>query len=285
MNWPKNKRVLALCGGVGGAKLALGLTQVLGPDQLSIVVNTADDFDHMGLRICPDLDTVTYTLSGLSNQETGWGRANESWRCMEALQELQGETWFKLGDLDLATHLYRRTQLDKGLTISEVTEKLCRKVGIEHPIIPMTDQRIETEVKTASGWLAFQRYFVEQQCQPVISAIRFVGSEQAKPSPRFTQELANHDLGCVIICPSNPFLSIDPLLSLIGVREQLAKLLVPVLAVSPVIGGKAVKGPTAKIMQELSLEITGNTVAAHYSDFLSGFIIITLRQNRMKHSM
>ncbi len=273
MNWPKDKKVLALCGGVGGAKLALGLTKILPPDQLSIVVNTADDFDHMGLRICPDLDTVCYTLSGLSNQEAGWGRADESWRCMDALQQLQGETWFRLGDLDLATHLYRRTELDKGLTLSEVTASLCKKIGIAHPIIPMTDSPIRTEVKTKSGWLPFQRYFVEQQCQPEISEIRFIGSELAEPSPEFINQLSSTDLGCVVICPSNPFLSIDPLLSLKSIRDTLANLKVPVIAVSPVIGGKAVKGPTAKIMKELSLEITGTTVAEHYSEFLTGFVI------------
>ena len=275
MNWPKDKKVLALCGGVGGAKLALGLTKTLPPDQLSIVVNTADDFDHMGLRICPDLDTVCYTLSGLSNQEAGWGRAGESWRCMEALEQLRGETWFRLGDLDLATHLYRRNELDNGLSLSEVTADLAKKMGITHPIIPMTNAPIRTEVKTKTGWLPFQRYFVEKQCQPVISDIRFIGSELAKPSSEFIKQLTSPDLGCVIICPSNPFLSIDPLLSLEGIRDTLINLQVPVIAVSPVIGGKAVKGPTAKIMKELSLEITGATVAEHYGEFLTGFVIDT----------
>ncbi|MCF7982377.1 MAG: 2-phospho-L-lactate transferase [Pseudomonadales bacterium] len=273
MNWPKEKKVLALCGGVGGAKLALGLSKILPPEQLSIAVNTADDFNHLGLRICPDLDTVTYTLAGVNNQESGWGRANESWHCMEALTELGGETWFKLGDRDLATHLFRRAQLDQGFSISQVTENLCRHLGITHSVFPMSDDQVGTEVKTDSGWLDFQRYFVEQQCQPQISQIRFVGSETAQPSPRFKQALEDNDLGCIIICPSNPFLSIDPVLAVSGIRKQLAELKKPVLAVSPVIGGKAVKGPTAKIMQELALEITPSTVVSHYADFLTGFVL------------
>lgn len=273
MAWPEEKKVVALCGGVGGAKLALGLTRLLDPQQLSVVVNTADDFDHLGLRICPDLDTVTYTLADVSNKEAGWGRADESWHCMESLEQLGGETWFRLGDRDIATHLFRRSLLDRGLTISQVTEKLCQNLGIRHAVIPMSNDPIGTQVKTASGWLDFQRYFVEQQCRPEISEIRFVGAEQAQPSPEFTKLLQDDKLGCVIICPSNPFLSIDPLLSLPGIRETLAQLTAPVIAVSPVIGGKAVKGPTAKIMQELKLEITPGTVVSHYRDFLTGFVL------------
>lgn len=273
MNWPEDKKVLALCGGVGGAKLALGLTNILSPEQLTVVVNTADDFDHLGLRICPDLDTVTYTLADLNNKELGWGRADETWNCMETLEQLKGETWFRLGDRDIALHLFRRALLDQGLTLSEVTEKLRSTLNIAHPIVPMTDDSIATEVKTGQGWLPFQRYFVEQQCQPEISEIRFVGAEQAKPSAQFQQLLRDPALGCIIICPSNPFLSIDPLLSIPGIRQTLSQLERPIIAVSPVIGGQAVKGPTAKIMEELQLEITPATVAKHYRGFLNGFVL------------
>ena len=288
MNWPKEKKVLALCGGVGGAKLALGLTKVLPPEQLSIAVNTADDFDHLGLRICPDLDTVTYTLAEVNNRETGWGRADESWHCMEALAELGGETWFKLGDRDIATHLFRRSQLNQGLSVSQVTANLCQNLGIAHSVFPMSDDPVGTEVKTDNGWLNFQHYFVQQQCQPKINEIRFVGAEVAQPSPKFKAALEDSNLGCVIICPSNPFLSIDPVLAVCGIRKLLTEIDAPVIAVSPVIGGKAVKGPTAKIMQELALEITPNTVVSHYADFLSGFVLDSQdaeQQNRLPASI
>ena len=288
MNWPKEKKVLALCGGVGGAKLALGLTKVLPPEQLSIAVNTADDFDHLGLRICPDLDTVTYTLAEVNNREAGWGRADESWHCMEALAELGGETWFKLGDRDIATHLFRRSQLNQGLSVSQVTANLCQNLGIAHSVFPMSDDPVGTEVKTDNGWLNFQHYFVQQQCRPKINEIRFVGAEVAQPSPKFKAALKDSNLGCVIICPSNPFLSIDPVLAVCGIRKLLTEIDAPVIAVSPVIGGKAVKGPTAKIMQELALEITPNTVVSHYADFLSGFVLDSQdaeQQNRLPASI
>jgi len=270
MNWPEEKKVLAVCGGVGGAKLALGLTKILRPAQLSLVINTADDFEHLGLTICPDLDTVVYTLAQINNKQTGWGRADEHWHCMETLEQLGGETWFRLGDRDLATHLLRRSLLDQGITLSEATTSLCQRLGIAHPVFPMSDERVVTEVKTAGGWLEFQRYFVEQQCAPAISAIRFVGADQARPSPGLSAALQDQHLGAVIICPSNPFLSIDPLLAIPGVRDRLSNLNVPVIAVSPVIAGK---GPTAKIMRELSLQVTPATVVAHYRDFLSGFVL------------
>ena len=288
MNWPKEKKVLALCGGVGGAKLALGLTKILPPEQLSIAVNSADDFDHLGLRICPDLDTVTYTLAEINNREAGWGRADESWHCMEALAELGGETWFKLGDRDIATHLFRRSQLNQGLSVSQVTANLCQNLGIAHSVFPMSDDPVGTEVKTDNGWLNFQHYFVQQQCQPKINEIRFVGAEVAQPSPKFKAALEDSNLGCVIICPSNPFLSIDPVLAVCGIRKLLTEIDAPVIAVSPVIGGKAVKGPTAKIMQELALEITPNTVVSHYADFLSGFVLDSQdaeQQNRLPASI
>lgn len=283
MTWPNDKKVVALCGGVGGAKLALGLTKTLAPEQLTVVVNTADDFDHLGLRICPDLDTVTYTLADLNNKELGWGRTDETWNCMETLEQLKGETWFRLGDRDIAIHLFRRALLDQGLTLTEVTDKLRNTLNIAHPIVPMTDDSIGTEVKTDQGWLPFQRYFVEQQCQPKISEIRFVGADQAKPSPEFQQLLKDPALGCIIICPSNPFLSIDPLLSIPGIRQSLSALEVPIIAVSPVIGGQAVKGPTAKIMEELALEITPSTVAKHYTGFLNGFVLDSEDAEQQEH--
>jgi LPPG:FO 2-phospho-L-lactate transferase len=189
MNWPPNGKVLALCGGVGGAKLALGLTQLLSKDQLSIVVNTGDDFEHFGLLVCPDLDTVTYTLSGTSNPETGWGRQNESWHCLDTLEQLGSETWFRLGDRDLGIHLARRDWLDRGKSLSDITGLICERLGIPHPIIPMSDDPLRTLVETTTGELSFQHYFVREQCRPAVRGFRFQGTETAEPSAGFLSDL------------------------------------------------------------------------------------------------
>lgn len=271
------RKVLALCGGVGGAKLALGLSHVLGDDELSIVVNTGDDFTHLGLRICPDIDTVTYTLAGCVNTETGWGRAEESGAFMDSLNMLGGEDWFYLGDKDLAMHVERTHRLAAGENLSTVTQALSRKLGVTVPLIPMTDDTLETQVEVesdgASLTLPFQDYFVRQRCEPKLKAIHFVGRENAQPHPQFLASLQDPDLDLIIICPSNPFLSIDPILALPGIRGIMQKTAVPVVAISPIIGGKAVKGPTAKIMAELGLNMNSISVADYYQDIVSGFIL------------
>ena len=231
--------VLALCGGVGGAKLAAGLAAVLPPERLSIVVNTGDDFEHLGLSISPDIDTVVYTLAGLADQKRGWGLADESWRTLEALKRLGEPDWFMLGDKDLATHIARTHRLHEGETLSQITASLASALGIKAPIIPMSDDPIRTEIVTENDVLAFQTYFVAQQCKPIAKAVRYAGVEQAKASPDFAAALARNDLGALLICPSNPYLSVDPLLALPGVRERIAQLKVPRIAVSPIVGGKA----------------------------------------------
>lgn len=264
--------ILALAGGVGGARLANGLAKIVPPSDLTVVVNTADDFDHLGLRICPDLDTVTYTLAGRNNRELGWGIEGESWAFLEMLGQLGGEDWFRLGDRDIAVHVLR-THLLRDLTLSQVTQQLTKRLGIDHPIVPMTDDPVRSMVSTDEGELPFQHYFVGRQCAPRFQSIRFDGIEHARPGDGFLAVLDDPALEAVVICPSNPVLSIDPILSLHGVRDRLAKLAVPVIAVSPFIGGKAVKGPAAKIMAELGMDASADTIIRHYSGLLDGLVV------------
>ena len=267
--------ILALCGGVGGAKLAHGLSNTVRPEDLLIAVNTGDDFCHLGLHISPDLDTVMYTLAGVADPERGWGLEGETWTFMEALSRFEGLDWFRLGDKDLATHLYRKQALEQGQGLAQITRALCRSFGIEHRIVPMTDDALHTRIVTDRGTVAFQDYFVRQACRPVLKAIEFSGAGQARAHPDFAAMLNGNEPGAVILCPSNPFLSIDPILALKGVREGLRSTRTPVVAVSPIVGGKALKGPAAKIMQELGMPAGNLSVAGYYRDFLDGIIIDT----------
>jgi LPPG:FO 2-phospho-L-lactate transferase len=264
---------IALCGGIGGAKLALGLSRVLPADALSIVVNTGDDFRHLGLHVSPDIDTVLYTLSGLANAELGWGLAGESWRFMGRVEQLGGPAWFRLGDTDLATHAVRTEMLQEGWTLSEVTAHLAARLDIGPAIIPMSDEAVATVVETDEGTLPFQTYFVGRRTEPRVKAIRFEGAEAARPAEAAVHAMARGDLAGIIICPSNPWLSIDPLLAIPGWRALLAKRRVPVVAVTPLVGGQAVKGPTAKIMSELGLPLDVGTIVAHYSGMIDGFVL------------
>jgi LPPG:FO 2-phospho-L-lactate transferase len=267
------QHILAITGGVGGAKLALGLSKLLGPEELAFVVNTGDDFNHLGFPISPDTDTLIYTLSGNCNTETGWGRSDESWRFMQALNDIGGETWFALGDKDLAMHVRRRQLLDAGLPISQVTASLAESFGVPHKIFPMSNDPVHTRVSTACGWLDFQHYFVREKCKPVVKGFEFQGAEKAQINADITERITSPSLGGIILCPSNPYVSIDPILSVPGMRDQLAACKVPVIAVSPVVGGAAIKGPTVKMMQELGIPNTAESVASHYADFLDGFVL------------
>ena len=265
--------VLALSGGVGGAKLALGLYRTLRPGEMTIVANTGDDFEHLGLSVSPDLDTLLYTLAGLDNPETGWGRSGETWNFMAALASLGGETWFKLGDGDLATHVERTRRLAAGDSLSRITDDFRRRLGISARLLPMSDDRVRTRLLTDDGWLDFQDYFVRLRCAPAVREVAFAGASKARPHPDFLAALVADDLRMVVICPSNPFISIDPILSLPEVREALRSCPAPVVAVSPIIGGKAVKGPTAKMMAELGLPVDAAAVARHYGDILDHYVI------------
>ena len=269
---PMSARYVALSGGVGGAKLALGLAHILG-ERLSIIVNTGDDFEHLGLHISPDVDTTLYTLSGLVNPETGWGRRDETWSFMKATAELGGPQWFKLGDADLALHVERTRRLRAGDTLTEITRDVARNFGIAPHILPMSDAAVRTLVETAEGTLEFQHYFVREQCRPVVKAIRFEGASGARPSPEVLSALSAPGLAGIIICPSNPWLSVDPILSVPGLNGALRGARVPVVAVSPIIAGQAVKGPTAKIMRELGLEADAVSIAQHYAGLIDGFIL------------
>ena len=265
--------IIALCGGVGGAKLAFGLTRLLAPEQLTIIVNTGDDFDHLGLAISPDIDTVAYTLSDLADRERGWGRKDESWNFMAALGAIGGADWFNLGDRDLAMHVERTRRLAAGESLSRITTELAAALGIRHAVFPMSDDPVRTVVETADGDLAFQLYFVRDHCQPVVNAVRYDGAAHARPSPGLAAALAREDVAAVVICPSNPHLSIDPILALPGVRAQLTALRAPIVAVSPLIGGAALKGPAAKLMRELGAQPSVVALARHYDGLLDGLVI------------
>jgi len=263
-------RVVALAGGVGGAKLADGLARVLPPGDLTVVVNTGDDFDHFDLRICPDLDTVCYTLAGIANPETGWGQKDESWQALQSITHLGGPGWFRIGDRDLGTHLERTRRLRSGQRLSQITAAFCRSWGISSQVLPMTDDRVSTIVQTVEmGDLPFQNYFVEYQCRPVVTGFRFAGIEDARPAPGAREAIETADL--IVICPSNPWVSISPILHVPGLRQIIETKLV--VAVSPIIHGKAVKGPAAKMYAELGLEPSALTVARHYGALLAGFVL------------
>ncbi|MEC8842810.1 MAG: 2-phospho-L-lactate transferase [SAR324 cluster bacterium] len=264
---------LALSGGIGGAKLALGLEHIFNSPKLMIAGNTGDDFEHFGLNISPDLDTLLYTLSGKSDLERGWGLANETWSFMKAMKEIGGETWFQLGDRDLAIHVERTRRLKEGERLSLITSSFCRKFGVKSHIVPATDDSLKTLVKTPKGILSFQHYFVRDQCRPKILGLNYEGSENAQPCPALEEALESSLLETVVLCPSNPFLSIDPILAVKGVREKLKSSNARVLAVSPIVGGDAVKGPTANNLRDLGFSVSAYTIAKYYSDFIDGFML------------
>ena len=269
--------ILALTGGVGGAKLSLGLADELDGSALHLLVNTGDDFQHLGLHISPDVDTLLYTLSERSNQDLGWGLESESWQTMESLEQLGGETWFRLGDRDLATHLWRTQALAQGRGFAEVVDSLAVAMGIENKVYPMSEDPVRTTVCTAEGNLAFQHYFVRLQCEPKVTGFRFEGIESARPNPALLRQLAQRSPDAIIICPSNPFVSIDPILLVPGMSHALAACNSPIIAVCPIVAGMAIKGPAAKMMAELQLPVDAAAVARHYCEhypgLLSGFVI------------
>lgn len=258
-------KIVALAGGVGGAKLADGLAQVLKPEELTIVVNTGDDFEHYGLYISPDLDTICYTLAGKANTETGWGRADESWNMIESVATLGGPDWFRLGDKDLGTHLERTRRLKEGDPLSKITHDFCKAWKIEHKILPMSDQPVRTMVQTDEGELAFQEYFVHRSCGPRVKGFRFENADKAEPAPGVIEAIQTAD--AAVICPSNPWVSIDPILQVIKSIDK------PAVAVSPIIGGRAVKGPVAKMFMELGIEPSAFAVANHYAGLVHGFVL------------
>lgn len=263
-------KILALAGGVGGAKLALGLGDTLPAAELTVAVNTADDFEHLGLSICPDLDTVMYTLAGVANRETGWGRRDETWTVMEALGQLGGETWFRLGDKDLATHIERTRRLRAGESLTSVTRDLSARLGVKPAMVPMSDDPVRTMVATDKGELAFQDWFVRLRCEPAVKSVRFAGADKATAHPAL---IDTDGLRGIVVCPSNPFVSVAPILAVPGVRTALATATVPKVAVTPIVGGQAIKGPAAKMLAELGHDVSALGVARYYKDWVDGFVL------------
>ena len=263
-------KIVALAGGVGGAKLVDGLAQLLIPGDLTIIVNTADDFEHLGLYICPDVDTICYTLAGLANPETGWGRLGETFQALENIHNLGGPDWFHIGDKDLATHLERTRRLQAGQLLSRITRDFCQAWGVRHTVLPMSDQLVRTMVSTEEfGEMAFQEYFVHLNCKPKVNGFRFEGVDTAQPAPQVLEAIQNAD--AVVFCPSNPWVSIDPVLAVKGLRPAIA--LKTVVAVSPIIGGQTVKGPAAKMFTELGIQPSAMSVARHYEGLLTGYVV------------
>ena len=262
-------KILAITGGVGGAKLALGLSKCLPAQDLLFAVNTGDDFNHLDLHIAPDIDSLTYALAEQNNTELGWGRADESWQFIETMSSLGGQSWFRLGDKDLALHMRRTGLLKQGASLTEATAIITKAMGIKHVIAPMSDEPVRTLVHSDRGTLAFQHYFVRERCEPRVTGFDFDGISKATINPLIQSFLPICD--GVIICPSNPFVSVDPVLTLPGMREALTR--IPVFAVSPIVAGLAIKGPAAKMMAELKIPATASAVAAHYGDLLSGFVL------------
>lgn len=265
--------IVALAGGVGGARLAVGLADQLSARKLAIVVNTGDDFEHLGLTICPDLDTVTYTLAGIHNAATGYGRANETWSCMQTLSTLGAPTWFNLGDRDLGLHLKRTSALRAGERLSAITRKLTQALGVKHTILPMSDSPVRTMVKTRAGVLAFQDYFVRLRCKPRVEGFRFDGARRARVPAGLQALIESRQVHAVVVCPSNPYVSVAPMLAIAAIRRWLGTRAFPIVAVSPIIGGAAVKGPAAKMMRELGAEVSALGVARHYRELIDGFVI------------
>lgn len=266
--------VLALSGGVGGAKLARGLARVLPAGALTVVCNSGDDFRHLGLQICPDLDSVTYGIAGLADAERGWGRAGETWQFMDSLRGLGGPDWFNLGDRDLALHVWRTQQMQQGRSLSEITAEVCRHFGIGQRILPMSDSPVSTLLETDQGTLEFQDYFVRRRAAPRVAALRYVGADAAGlPGDLAFRISSGWSPACVVVCPSNPYLSIDPILAIPAWRDWLSGLSCPIVAVSPIVGGQALKGCAGKMLQEFGHEVSALSVARHYMGLIDGLVI------------
>jgi LPPG:FO 2-phospho-L-lactate transferase len=270
-------KFVALAGGVGGAKLVDGLAQVLPPEDLTVIVNTGDDFHHWGLKICPDLDTICYTLAGISNPETGWGRNNESWNVISEVSQLNGVDWFKIGDRDLATHIERTERLASGQRLSEIVHDFCQAWGVKVKILPMTDDPVSTIVVTAEhGEMAFQEYFVHQRCEPKIKGFIFAGAEYSRPAAGVLEDINKAD--ALIFCPSNPWVSLDPILSVPGMLPAVKSRKI-VAGVSSIVGGATIKGPAAKMFSELNIKPSAFAVAQHFKGTISHFVIDLIDQD------
>jgi LPPG:FO 2-phospho-L-lactate transferase len=277
----KRHSVVALAGGVGAARFLDGLTRVIAPERVFVIGNTADDAEIHGLHISPDLDTVTYTLAGLANPQHGWGIRGDSFRCLEALGRLGADTWFQLGDVDLATHLFRSERLRQGATLADVTSEIARALNVRSPIVPMSNERVRTRICTPSGELEFQTYFVKRRARDRVTAMHFEGASEALPAPGLLDAIANAD--AIILCPSNPFISIGPILAIPGIREALQDRRENVAAISPIVGGRALKGPAAKMMRSMQMRSSAAEVAKLYDDFAGVFVLDEVDRKQAAH--
>jgi LPPG:FO 2-phospho-L-lactate transferase len=264
-------RFAVLAGGIGASRFLQGLIRAVPAADITVVGNTGDDFELHGLSVSPDLDTVTYTLAGWADPERGWGIAGDTFRCLETLGKFTGQTWFQLGDRDLATHIYRSSLLRGGFPLSEVTARIVRALGVQSSILPMSDQRVRTWIETPAERLDFQTYFVKHKAQDEIRGIEFVGADNATPAPGVLEVIAAAE--AVILAPSNPIISIGPILAVPGVREALAETSAQVAAVTPIVAGRALKGPAARMMEALGHESSALGVARIYRDFLDVLIL------------
>jgi len=264
-------RITAMAGGIGASKFLIGLADVLPPKDITVIANTGDDIELFGLRICPDLDTVTYTLGGVINPVTGWGLSGDTFECLQRLKRYYGDAWFNLGDRDLATHIFRTNQLRQGIPLSEITDSIRRVLGVESTILPMTNSYTPTQITTDEGEMHMQEYFVRRRCEPRVISIRSDNVAFANPAPHVISAIIDSDL--VIVCPSNPFISIGPILSVPGLRDALRETNATKIAITPIVGGKALKGPAADMLRDLGHEVSASAVARIYNDFLDIFVL------------
>ena len=271
MKYPDIK-IVALCGGIGGSKLALGLNNVLDQKNLSIITNTGDDFLYLGFYICPDIDTVIYTLAGVNNKETGWGREDETWKTLDVLEELGADTWFQLGDKDLALHLFRSKEKRNGELLTTITRKITNKFGLKTNVLPMSNHPVQTFLETEDGEMTFQDYFVRNKCKPKVKNILFK-SKKPVATDAVKRSLMDKNLDGIVFCPSNPYLSIDPILSIDRIRKSIENQKKPRIAISPIVGHDSVKGPTSKLMKEMGVEVSSLSIAKHYKGLIDGIVI------------
>ncbi|HXG94312.1 MAG TPA: 2-phospho-L-lactate transferase [Blastocatellia bacterium] len=267
----RHPKITALAGGIGAAKFLLGLARVMPPEDITILANTGDDIKLFGLHISPDIDTVTYTLAGVINEATGWGLAGDTFECISWLERYGQPRWFNLGDRDLATHIYRTDQMNRGRSLAEVTDEIRRALGVKSIILPMTNSYTPTRVVTDEGEMHFQEYFVRRRCEPRVRELRFDNIESALPAPGVLQAIIEAD--AIVICPSNPFISIGPILAVPGVRDALKETRAEVIAITPIIAGRALKGPAAEMLRDLGYEVSARGVAWMYRDFVDLFVL------------
>jgi len=265
------RSITCFAGGVGAARFLDGLSRVYPPDRITVIVNTGDDLEYLGAYISPDIDIVTYTLAGIVDEEKGWGIKGDTYRCMEQLERYSAETWFRVGDRDFATHLLRTAFLQQGFNLSEVTEKIRSALGVKVRILPMSNDRVATKIKTSAGLLEFQEYFVKRKFSDKVEDVTYEGANHAVPPDAVLSSLKTSE--AIILCPSNPILSIGPILAIPGIREALGRARGKIVGISPIVGGKALKGPLDRIMADLGLEVSPYSVAKLYQGVLDGFVI------------